>query len=85
MSRGCTSRSLRNTEKNDSTNGKPRKATINHGTNHQQQTRRANQDLILQISCDISMTWKRKDGTQVQMGEQLVFIEARKNDWPYVC
>ena len=42
--------------------------TENHqGTNQKQQTRRANQELILQISCEISMTLTRIYETQAQM------------------
>ena len=52
---------------------------MNHGTNQLQQTRRANQVLIPQISCDISMTLTRICETQVQMGEQLSYVKAREN------
>ena len=63
--------------KNNSTNGKPRKATIYQGTNQKQQTRRANQELILQISCEISMTLTRIYETQAKMG-RLAYKKARE-------
>ena len=64
MSRGCKSKSIRNYQKE----------TIAQTENRE--TQRANQELILQISCDTSITFTKKNETEAQTGEQLAYMEA---------